>query len=315
MELFPEITPYRTFRLAVGDGHTLYVEESGAPGGLPVIFLHGGPGGGSSPYHRRFFDPRRYRIVVFDQRGCGRSSPYAGLDHNTTWDLVGDIEKIREELRIERWMVFGGSWGSTLALAYAQQHPDRVLGLVLRGIFLCRDRDIQWFYQFGASEVFPDAWEQFISPIPEAERDDMVAAYRRRLTGVDEQQRIMAAIAWSLWEGTTATLRHDEHTRTHFSDPAVALALARIENHYFVNHCFLRENQLLAGARELRGIPGVIVHGRYDVVCPAGQAWTLHRVWPEAELKIIEDAGHAATEPGIRRALVAATEAMADRLG
>lgn len=315
MELFPEILPYRTFRLDVGDGHELYVEESGAAGGLPVVFLHGGPGGGSSPYHRRFFDPRRYRIVVFDQRGCGRSSPYAELSHNTTWDLVNDIEKIREELRIAQWLVFGGSWGSTLALAYAQHHPERVLGLVLRGIFLCRDRDIQWFYQSGASEIFPEAWEQFIRPISESERVDMLTAYHKRLTGDDELQRMSAAKAWSIWEGTTATLRRDENVLAHFSDPNVALALARIENHYFVNHCFLKENQLLAKAVRLKDIPGVIVHGRYDIVCPVNQAWALHGVWPQSELNIIEDAGHAATEPGIRRALVAATEAMAERLG
>lgn len=314
LEFFPEISPYRTFRLDVGDGHELYVEESGTAAGLPVVFLHGGPGGGSSPYHRRFFDPSRYRIVIFDQRGCGRSSPYAALSHNTTWDLVNDIEKIREELGIMQWLVFGGSWGSSLALAYAERHPGRVLGLVLRGIFLCRDRDIQWFYQAGAGEIFPEAWERFIRPIPESERTDMLAAYHKRLTGEDESERMRAARAWSIWEGTAATLRHDEKTLTHFSDSQVALALARIENHYFVNHCFFEENQLLAGAGGLKDIPGVIVHGRYDIVCPVAQAWALHQAWPESELKIIGDAGHAATEPGIRRALVAATNAMAARL-
>lgn len=313
-DLFPEISPYRTFRLDVGDGHELYVEESGTAGGLPVVFLHGGPGGGSSPYHRRFFDPCRYRIVVFDQRGCGRSSPHATLSHNTTWDLVGDIEKIREELRIARWLVFGGSWGSSLALAYAGRHPERVLGLVLRGVFLCRDRDIQWFYQAGAGEIFPEAWEQFIRPIPDPERIDMLAAYHKRLTGGDELERMRAAKAWSIWEGTAATLRHDAKTLTHFSNPDVALALARIENHYFVNHCFLQENQLLAGAAGLKDIPGKIVHGRYDIVCPVGQAWALHGAWPQSDLSIIEDAGHAATEPGIRRALVSATNEMAERL-
>ncbi|HEX7027831.1 MAG TPA: prolyl aminopeptidase [Gammaproteobacteria bacterium] len=315
MDLFPEISPYRTLRLDVGEGHELYIEESGAPAGLPVVFLHGGPGGGSSPYHRRFFDPGRYRIVVFDQRGCGRSTPYAALTHNTTWDLVSDIEKIREELHIDQWLVFGGSWGSTLALVYAQRHPERVLGLVLRGIFLCRDRDIQWFYQSGgASEVFPEAWEQFVSPIPVSERADMVAAYHRRLTGDDNELRMVAARAWSVWEGTTATLRQDEKTVAHFSDPAVALALARIENHYFVNHCFLDENQLLAGAGGMQGIPGIIVHGRYDIVCPVSQAWALHAAWPNSQLTVVDDAGHAATEPGIRRALVAATQTMAERL-
>lgn len=314
MDLFPEILPYRTFHLAVGNGHQLYVEESGITDGLPVIFLHGGPGSGSSPYHRRFFDPDRYRIVVFDQRGCGRSSPHAGLSHNTTRDLVNDIEKIRQELQIGQWLVFGGSWGSSLALAYAQQYPERVLGLILRGIFLCRNRDIQWFYQAGASEILPEAWERFIRPIPEPERTDMVSAYYKRLTGDDEAQRMSAAKAWSIWEGTAATLRQDATTVARFSDPKTALALARIENYYFVNHCFFEENQLLAGAGALRDIPGVIVHGRYDVVCPVSQAWALHNVWRRAELNIIEDAGHAATEPGIRRALVAATQAMADRL-
>lgn len=316
MDLFPEISPYRTFRLDVGGGHELYIEESGSPGGLPVVFLHGGPGGGSSPYHRRFFDPGRYRIVVFDQRGCGRSIPFAELEHNTTWDLVSDVEKIREELLIDQWLVFGGSWGSTLALAYAQRHPERVLGLVLRGIFLCRDSDIRWFYQSGgASEIFPEAWERFVSPIPVAERADMVTAYHRRLTGEDSELRLTAAKAWSVWEGTTATLRQDEKTVAHFSDPAVALALARIENHYFVNHCFLDKNQLLDDVGRINHIPGIIVHGRYDIVCPVAQAWALHAAWPDSQLNIVGDAGHAATEPGIRLALVAATQTMAERLG
>ncbi|MDG4555140.1 MAG: prolyl aminopeptidase [Candidatus Competibacter sp.] len=312
--LFPDIKPYSTQRLAVDSLHTLHVEECGSPSGLPVLFLHGGPGAGCEPMHRRFFDPRRYRIVLFDQRGSGQSSPHAELRDNTTWRLVADIEKLREHLDIDRWVVFGGSWGSTLALAYAETHPDRVLGLILRGVFLCRDQDIHWFYQHGANRLFPDLWEHFLAPIPAAEQHDLVHAYHRRLTGADELERLRAARAWSVWEGATLTLESSPATVEHFSDARRALSLARIECHYFVNQCFMEPDQLLRDAGRLRAIPGVIVHGRYDVVCPPDNAWALHRAWPEAELRIVTPAGHAASEPGIVDALITATQAFADRL-
>ena len=315
MTLYPEIGPYRNFHLPVGDGHEIYVEECGNAEGLPVVFLHGGPGGGCEPYHRRFFDPGAFRIVLFDQRGCGRSIPHAALAHNTTQDLIADIEAVREQLGIEAWVVFGGSWGSTLGLAYAEAHPERVLGLILRGIFLCRDRDIHWFYQEGASRLYPDLWENFLAPIPAAEHDDLLHAYHRRLTSDDEVMRMSAAKAWSLWEGRTAALTESAAVVEHFGDPFVALSLARIECHYFVNHAFLEPDQLLRDAPRLADIPGVIVHGRYDVICPIEQAWALHRAWPTADLRIIDTAGHAASEPGIAQALVEATIDIADRLG
>ena len=312
---YPPIEPYVRRRLAVGERHSLYVEESGNPKGIPVVFLHGGPGAGCEPGHRRFFDPARYRIVLFDQRGSGRSTPHADLVDNTTWDLVADCERIRAALGIERWMVFGGSWGSTLALAYAQTHPERVLALVLRGVFLCREAEIRWFYQEGANWVFPDWWEDFIAPIPAAERGDLLHAYHRRLTGTDEVARMAAAKAWSIWEGRTATLLANPDIQAHFSDPHVALSLARIECHYFVNQAFLEPDQLLRDAHHLTDIPGVIVQGRYDLICPLRSAWDLHRAWPSAELHIVPDAGHAAFEPGIRSALVAATDRLARTLG
>ncbi len=313
LSLYTYVRSYRQFRLKVESPHDLYVEECGRPDGLPAIFLHGGPGAGCEPYHRGFFDPKRYRIVLFDQRGSGRSRPHAALEGNTTSHLVSDIETLREHLGIERWVVFGGSWGSTLGLAYAQAHPERVLGLIVRGIFLCRKRDIDWFYQDGASRLFPDYWRDFIEPIPAAERADLVQAYYRRLTGVDELQRMAAAKAWSIWEGRTATLRINPGVVEHFADPHVALSLARIECHYFVNNSFMAPDQLLRNADRLRAIPGFIVHGRYDVVCPLEQALDLHRVWPKAKLTIVPDAGHSATEPGIMDALLRATNAMADR--
>lgn len=314
-DLYPPITPYATHKLSVGDGHRLYVEESGRPDGIPVVFLHGGPGAGCDAAHRRFFDPARYRIVLFDQRGCGRSTPHASLESNTTWDLVADMERIRERLEIEHWLVFGGSWGSTLALAYAQTHRERVLALVVRGIFLCRPEEIHWFYQEGCNRVFPDYWEAFLSPIPPAEQDDLVAAYHRRLTGDDQVARMAAAKAWSIWEGRTATLLPNADIRAHFADPHLALSLARIECHYFVHQAFLGPRQLLADAGRLAGIPGVIVQGRYDLICPMRSAWELHQAWPRAELKIIPDAGHSAFEPGIRAALVEATDQFAGVLG
>jgi proline iminopeptidase len=313
-ELYPDILPYAVHRLAVDDRHALYVEECGTAKGIPALFLHGGPGAGCEPYHRRFFDPTRYRVVLFDQRGAGRSIPHADLSDNTTWHLVADIERIRELLGIERWLVFGGSWGSTLALAYAQTHPERVSALVLRGIFLCRDDEIRWFYQEGASRIFPDYWADFVAPVAPADRDDMLGAYHRLLTGADDIARMAAAKAWSTWEGRTATLLPNPSVVNHFGDPHVALSLARIECHYFVHQAFLRPGQLLEDAARLAGIPTVIVHGRYDVICPLENAWALHRALPGSELVIVPDAGHAASEPGIRSALVEATDRFARAL-
>ena len=313
-ELHPDILPYAVHRLAVDDRHALYVEECGTAKGIPALFLHGGPGAGCEPYHRRFFDPTRYRVVMFDQRGAGRSVPHADLSDNTTWHLVADIERIRELLGIERWLVFGGSWGSTLALAYAQTHPERVSALVLRGIFLCRDDEIRWFYQEGASRLFPDYWADFVAPVAPADRHDMLGAYHRLLTGTDDIARMAAAKAWSTWEGRTATLLPNPSVVNHFGDPHVALSLARIESHYFVHQAFLRPGQLLEDAVRLAGIPTVIVHGRYDVICPLENAWALHRALPGSELVIVPDAGHAASEPGICSALVEATDRFARAL-
>lgn len=313
-DLYPPIEPYAIHRLAVDEIHELYVEECGNPRGIPAVFLHGGPGAGCEPGHRRFFDPACYRIVLFDQRGSGRSKPHAELEANTTWHLVADMERIREELGIERWLVFGGSWGSTLALAYAQSHPERVAALVVRGIFLCRDPEIQWFYQEGTSWVFPDLWEDFLAPIPEQERDDLLHAYHRRLTGSNELARMAAAKAWSSWEGRTISLLPNPDLEATFSVPHLALSLARIECHYFVNHAFFEPEQLLRDAHRLADIPGVIIQGRYDLICPVRSAWELHQAWPQAELKIVADAGHAAFEPGIRSALVGATDHFAREL-
>jgi len=312
-QLFPPIEPYKIHTVSVSDGHQLYVEECGRPDGLPIVFVHGGPGAACEEYHRRFFDPGVYRIVLFDQRGCGRSRPHAGLQGNTTQNLVADMEVIRGQLGIDRWVVFGGSWGSTLGIVYAETHPQRVLGLILRGIFLCRPRDIHWFYQDGASFLLPDYWSDYLELIPELERDDLVAAYYRRLTGDDELAMMAAAKAWSLWEGRASTLLPKAAVVDHFANPRTALSLARIECHYFMNNSFLESDQLLQRAGRLQDIPGVIVHGRYDVVCPLEQAWALHRAWPRAELKVIPDAGHSATEPGIIDALVTSTVLFAER--
>ncbi len=314
LTLFPEIRTRATHHLAVDDLHRLYVEESGNPDGLPVLFIHGGPGAGSSPNDRRFFDPDRYRIVVFDQRGAGRSTPHAELTGNTTPNLIEDIEKIRSHLGIENWVLFGGSWGSTLALLYAQAYPERVLGLILRGIFLCRQEDLAWFYQAGADRIFPDYWEDFVAPIPPHERTDMMEAYYDRLTGSNELAMMSAAKAWSTWEGRCATLRPNPDVVHHFADPHRALSLARIEAHYFVHHAFMETNQILLNTHKLSTIPGVIVHGRYDIVCPLDNAFALHAAWPDAELNIIRDAGHSSQEPSIVDALIKATEDMADRL-
>ncbi len=313
-KLYPEIKPYATHRLPVASPHQIYIEECGNPDGLPVVFVHGGPGAGCEAYHRRFFDPNVYRIVLFDQRGCGRSTPHAELAGNTTQALVADMETIRQHLNIDRWVVFGGSWGSTLGLVYAQSHPERVQGLILRGIFLCRPHEIEWFYQQGASRIFPDYWEDYLRPIPEAERGDMVRAYYKRLTGDDEVARMAAAKAWSVWEGRAATLRPSKSVIDHFANPSTALSLARIECHYFMNDSFLEPDQILRDARRLAGIPGIIVHGRYDIVCPVENAWSLRRAWPQAQLNIIPDAGHSASEPGITDALVKATMMMANNL-
>lgn len=312
-QLYPAIEPYKVHHVPVSDGHTLYVEECGNADGLPAVFLHGGPGAGCEAYHRQFFDPGIYRIVLFDQRGCGRSTPHASLLGNTTQALIEDIEALRQQLCIDRWLVFGGSWGSTLALAYAEAHPERVLGLVLRGIFLCRHRDIHWFYQEGASFLLPDQWQDFLQPIPVEERHDMVGAYYRRLTGDDELAMMAAAKAWSIWEGRSSTLLPRRAVVDHFASSKTALSLARIECHYFMNDSFMKPDQLLANAGCLADIPGVVVHGRYDLVCPLEQAWLLHQAWPQSRLEIIQDAGHSATEPGIVDALVTATDQFARR--
>lgn len=294
--------------LDVGDGHCIYWELCGNPDGKPAVFLHGGPGGGASPGHRRLLDPARYNLLVFDQRGCGRSTPHASLDANTTWHLVDDIERLRAMIGAERWLVFGGSWGSTLALAYAETHPDRTAALILRGIFTLRRSELLWYYQEGASWLFPDKWERFLAPIPVAERGDLMAAYHRRLTGAAHDERMMAARAWSLWEGETITLLPNlEFTAQHGED-GFALAFARIENHYFVNAGFLDEGQLIRDASRLRDIPGTIVQGRYDVATPMKSAWDLHRAWPEAEFRLVADAGHAFNEPGILSELIRATD-------
>ncbi len=307
--LYNPIEPYDRGHLAVSKIHTLYYEQSGNPKGKPVVFLHGGPGGGLIPDYRRYFDPESYRVVLFDQRGSGQSTPHANLEDNTTWHLVSDIERLREHLGIENWQVFGGSWGSTLALAYAQTHPDRVRELVLRGIFLCRPKEIRWFYQEGASAIYPDVWEQYVNVIPVEERGDMLTAYYRRLTSDDEAVRLEAARAWSIWEGSTSKLFPDPDLINKFGEAQQALSLARIECHYFMNNAFFEtDNYLIENVDKIRQIPAVIVQGRYDVVCPMMSAWELHRAWPEAELRIIKDAGHSAGEPGIVDALVDATD-------
>ena len=310
--LYPELAPSRTGTLAVDARHTLYWEECGNPNGKPAVFVHGGPGAGADARARRFFDPRKYRIVVFDQRGCGRSRPHASLEDNTTWHLVADMERLREHLGIDRWLVFGGSWGSTLALAYAQTHPKRVTELVLRGIFMLRDWEIHWFYQHGASAIFPDRWENYVAAIPKAERGDLVQAFYKRLTSPNRATQLKAAKAWAVWEGATSYLRINEQNVENWNADDFAVAVARIECHYFVNQGFFeREDQLLRGVRRIRHIPAVIVQGRYDVVCPMRSAWDLHRAWPEAELRIVPDAGHSALELGNTHELVTATDRFA----
>ncbi len=310
--LYPAIEPYRSGWLRVSPVHEIYWEESGNPKGKPALFVHGGPGAGADPRSRRFFDPKRYRIVVFDQRGCGRSRPHASLEDNTTWHLVADIERLREFLGIERWLVFGGSWGSTLALAYSQAHPRRVSELVLRGIFMLRRWEIDWFYQDGAGALFPDRWENYLAAIPRRERGDLVAAYYRRLTSPNRATRVRVARAWSIWEAATSHLLMNDTNIDKWGEEDFAVAVARIECHYFVNKGFLRrEDQLLRGVARIRHIPCVIVQGRYDVVCPIRTAWDLHRRWPEADFRIVPDAGHSALEPGNTHELVGATDRFA----
>ncbi|HEX2676647.1 MAG TPA: prolyl aminopeptidase, partial [Polyangiales bacterium] len=305
---YPEISPYDRGRMRVSELHEIYYEQYGNPNGKPALFVHGGPGGGTTPAQARFWDPSHYRIVLFDQRGCGKSTPHAELRDNGTWQLVSDMEALRERLGIERWQVFGGSWGSTLALAYAEKHPERVSELVLRGIFLLREREIQWFYQDGASRVFPEAFEHYLMPIPEDERGDLVQAYHRRLTHPDPAIRLPAAKAWSTWEAVTSTLRPSPEMKQSMSRDEFALAFARIECHYFVNKGFFaRETQLLDEAYKLANIPGVIVQGRYDIVCPMETAWALHKAWPQAQMFVAQTSGHSAFEPEIIHHLIAAT--------
>ena len=309
MELFPNIEPFNTFHLPVSDLHTIYVEESGNKNGKPVIFLHGGPGGGVDPKYRRYFNPDKWRIIMFDQRGCGKSTPFAELKENTTWDLVDDIEKIRNHLSIDNWVVFGGSWGSTLSLAYSQTYPNSCKGLILRGIFLVRKKEIDWFYQEGANNIFPDRWESFLAPIPVKKRDNLMQAYYEFLTGDDHSKKIEAAKAWSTWEGSTVRLMQDENFISDFSDEKFAEAFARIECHYFMNNCwFNSNNHLIENVDKIRHIPGVIIHGRYDIICPVVQAWDLHQAWPEADLHIIPDAGHSIFEEGIKDKILEYTE-------
>ena len=308
-QLYPEIEPYNQFDLKVSDLHTIHVEESGNINGKPVIFLHGGPGGGIEPVYRQYFDPEKWRIIVFDQRGCGQSTPHAELQENTTWDLIADIEKVREHLEIDKWVVFGGSWGSTLSLSYAITHPDRCEALVLRGIFMIRKKEINWFYQDGTSNIYPDAWEHYLRPIPEDERHDLVAAYYKRLTSNDDSVRIEAAKAWSIWEASTSKLIQSEESIHAFEDAKVAEAFARIECHYFTNRGFFDTDEwLLENVDKIRHIPTVIVQGRYDVVCPMISAWELHRAFPEADFEIVQDAGHSMTEKGIAAKLVEYTD-------
>lgn len=312
--IYSPIEPYSARMLKVSALHEVYVEECGNPQGKPVIFCHGGPGGATEAKHRQLFNPEKYRVILFDQRGCGKSKPYACLEENTTWDLVADMEKIRTELGISKWQVFGGSWGSTLALAYAETHPERVTELVLRGIFLLRKKEIDWFYQEGASWIFPDAWDSYLNFIPENEREDLVNSYHKRIMSSDTQLAMRACKEWSLWEGRTSKLFPDQEFIEGYGTDEFALAFARIESHFFVNRGFFKEDGwLLNNAHRLKNIPGIIIQGRYDVVCPMKSAWDLHQAWPGSELKIITDSGHSAFERGIARALVEATDKYAER--
>lgn len=308
--LLPPIKPFAEHMIKVSDGHEIYVEESGDPKGIPILFVHGGPGAGCTPDDRRYFDPEHYRIILFDQRGCGRSTPYGGLEHNTTAKLIQDMEAIRTQLKIKKWMLFGGSWGSTLSLLYAQQYPHLVKGMILRGVFLGRKKDLTWFYQDGANQLFPDYWQEFLLPIPEEERHNMIAAYYQRLSGQDELARMNAAKHWAQWEGQCATLNPCKSVMERFTNTHTAVSLSLIETHYFMNHCFIENDQILKEAYRLEGIPGIIVHGRYDVICPLENAYILHQAWSGSELHIIRDAGHSAAEQTITDALVNAVDMM-----
>lgn len=309
--LYPEIEPYESGMLDVGEGHSLYYERVGTPGAKPAVFLHGGPGGGMSPSHRRQWDPARYDVLLFDQRGCGQSLPFAEIEHNDTWRIVEDIERLRVMCGHEKWQVFGGSWGATLALAYAQKHPERVSELILRGVFLARETEKNWLYRYGASEIMAEQWDSFSGHIPEGERDNLVKAYHDRLTSDDEAVRLAAAKEWSLWEGSVATLLPNPELLADFAEPAKALPFARICARYFLNDFYLEEAQLLRDAHKLKGIPGIIVQGRHDICCPPTSAWALKKAWPEIDLRIVHDGGHAASEPGIIDGLVRATDEFA----
>lgn len=312
--LYPEIEPFNEFSLDVGNGHNIHVEQCGNPEGASVVFLHGGPGGGIQPSYRQYFDPKKYHIVLFDQRGCGKSTPFANLEHNTTWDLVEDINRIKNHLKISKWSVFGGSWGSTLALAYAQAYPQDVNALFLRGIFLLRKKEVDWFYQEGASKIFSDTWEQFLSPIEEDKRGDLLSAYHEILTGDDKQKQIEAAKCWSVWEASASKLIQNKDLMEDFSDPEFAIAFARIECHFFKNKGFLdTDNYLIKNAHKLKDIPTIIVQGRYDIVCPVESAWELSKAMPHAKLVIIDDAGHSLSEKGITSELISATDRYADQ--
>ena len=312
-KFFPPIEPFNSFKLKVSDLHTLHIEESGNKNGKPVIFLHGGPGGGTEPIYRQYFDPQKWRIIIFDQRGCGQSTPPSELIDNTTWDSVSDIEKIREYLNIEKWAVFGGSWGSTLSLSYAIKHPDRCMALILRGIFMLREKELKWFYQEGANFIYPDAWEKYLEPIPKDKHGDLMSAYYEILTGDDKQARFQAAKAWSIWEASTSKLIQNEKSLHHFEDDDVADIFARIECHYFVNKGFFEyDGWLLDQIDAIRHIPSVIVQGRYDVVCPMVTAWELHKKWPEADFHVIPDSGHSMLEAGIRNKLIDYTNKFVD---
>ncbi|EAU42671.1 prolyl iminopeptidase [Fulvimarina pelagi HTCC2506] len=308
---YPAIDPYHTGRLAVGEGHELYYELCGNPDGKPVVFLHGGPGSGSSPQHRRLFDPARYRIILFDQRGCGRSTPLGSLESNTTWHLVSDLEILRKKLGIDRWVLFGGSWGATLALAYAETYPDNVSAMILRGVFSGRPAELAWFYETGANRLFPDQWESFLAQVPRSEQDDIIGAYRRRLIDPDRAVRAAAAASWTQWESATVMLRSGAVPRSAPSVSDTTIAFARIENHYFYHGLWLEDGQLIGNAARLSNIPGVIVQGRYDIVTPAITSWQLAEVWTKADYRMVEGAGHAFAEPGILQELLTATDRFA----
>ena len=315
MILYPDIKPYREQRFDTGSHHVLHVEESGNKDGIPVLFLHGGPGSACEPFHRRFFDPEKYRIILFDQRGCGRSTPHANVENNTTQDLIDDMERIREELEVDSWVLFGGSWGTTLGLLYAQQFPKNVSAMILRGVFLARQQDLDWIYKDGANRIFPDAWHEFTKNIAPEEQEDLLQAYKKLLSGNNELARMAAAKSWSAWEGHCATLRPNITVMDHFAEPHTALSMARMEVHYFSNKAFIEENQILDNMGGVADIPGIIVHGRYDMICPLENATSLHHLWPASELQIIRDAGHASSEAGIVDALVRATDSIAKIVG